>query len=96
MTSTLDQTRGLTVRQFAQRHGLSESAVRHHIRSGRIESYKVGGARRIPDRAPAPRDDDDFLAEVRRVVDLAPKLTAEQRDLIAAILRPNTAGGDAA
>jgi hypothetical protein len=37
----------------------------------------------------------DYLAEVRRIVDLAPKLTAAQRDLIATILRPS-AGGDAA
>ena len=40
-----------------------------------------------------PRHDDDFMAEVRRIVDLAPKLTPAQRDLIATILRP-TAGGD--
>jgi hypothetical protein len=87
--------RGLTIRQFAQQHSMSESAVRAHCRTGRIDSYKVGGARRIPDTAPPPRHDDDFMAEVRRIVDLAPKLTPAQRDLIATILRPS-AGGNAA
>ncbi len=84
--------RGLTIREFAQRHSMSESAVRAHCRTGRIESYKVGGARRIPDSTPPTRPDDDYLAEVRRIVDLAPKLTPAQRDLIATILRPSAGG----
>ena len=84
--------RGLTIRQFAEQHALSESTVRQHIRTGRIESYKVGGARRIPDSTPPPHHDDDFMAEVRRIVDLAPKLTPAQRDLIATILRPSASG----
>ncbi len=78
--------RGLTVREFARKHSISESAVRHHVRTGRIASYKVGGARRIPDSAPTPHHDGDFLAEMRRIVDLAPKFTVAQRELIAAVL----------
>ena len=88
MTSTLDTgTRGLTVRQFAQKHGLSESSVRQNVRAGRIPSYKIGGSRRIPDTAVMPEDGDFFMAEVRRIVDVAPKLTPGQRDLLVAVLR---------
>jgi hypothetical protein len=35
---------------------------------------------------------DDFMAEVRRIVDLAPKVTPAQRDLIATNLRPSAGG----
>lgn len=88
MTSTLDTgTRGLTVRQFAEKHGISESSVRQNIRAGRIPSYKVAGSRRIPDTAAMPEEGDFFMAEVRRIVDVAPRLTATQRDLLVAVLR---------
>lgn len=35
-------------------------------------------------------DHGQYLAEIRRIVDRAPKPTAAQRDLITAVLRPAT------
>ena len=43
--------------------------------------------------SPPPHSDDEYLAEVRRIVDRAPRATPAQRDLITAILRPPR-GGD--
>jgi excisionase family DNA binding protein len=50
-------SRGLTIREFAEINGVSESLVRRGVGDGSIPSYKVGGARRIP---------ADFLARLQR------------------------------
>jgi excisionase family DNA binding protein len=79
---------GLTIREVARLNKISEVTVRRHVNSGKIPSYMVGGARRIrvDDAAGIQRTDvDDVDAEIKRLVDLAPKLTPAQRDTIAAL-----------
>ena len=87
----------------AKHLGITERTVSTMHRAGRIPGNRNGSrlvrfelaevdAAMQRNEAP-PRHEDDFMAEVRRIVDLAPKLTPAQRDLIATILRP-TAGGE--
>lgn len=81
---------GLTIPEVARLNKLSEVTVRRHVNSGKIPSYKVGGARRIRADVLAAiqlGDDgtDDVDTEIKRLVDLAPKLTPAQRDTIAAL-----------
>ena len=89
---------GLTIREFSRINKISEVTARRHVNSGKIPSYMVGGSRRIRvDDAAAlqqTRQGEDLNAEIQRIVDLAPKLTAAQRDQIAALFA--SPGGGAA
>jgi excisionase family DNA binding protein len=90
---------GLTIREFARLHHISENTVRRNVNNGKIPSYLVGGSRRIRvhDAAAIQRTDaEDVDAEIKRIVDLAPKLTPAQRDTIAALFATVQNGGDAA
>jgi excisionase family DNA binding protein len=90
---------GLTIREFARLNKISEVTARRHVNSGKIPSYLVGGSRRIrvDDAAAIQQTDlDDVDAEIKRLVDLAPKLTPAQRDTIASLFATAQDGGDAA
>src|SRR5277367_733557 len=76
-----------TVHSLADKLKVSERHVRECLATGKIPSYKVGRIRRIPAEAvemlrsgrPAAAD-DDLDAQIKRIVDAAPKLSAAQRD----------------
>ena len=83
-----------TVRSLADKLHVSERHVRECISQDIIPSYKVGRIRRIPAEAveilrsgrtvdPA---DDDLSAQIKAIVDAAPKLTAAQKDKLAVLL----------
>jgi len=80
-----------SVRGFASKCNVSERHVRECISLGKIPSYRVGSTLRIPAEAvemlrSGQPVDDDLDAQIKRIVDRAPKLSAAQRDTLAALL----------
>ena len=55
----------LTVREFAERAGLSECSIRRHISDGTLPSVRMGGAIRIPASALRPASVDDISTLAR-------------------------------
>ena len=79
----------LTVRDVANLCNLSERAVREYISRGVIPSYKVGNSRRIPAEAVEKLRSgraSEYDTAIASLVDAAPKLSQEQRDILAALL----------
>ena len=82
-------SRGVSIREFAEINGVSQSAVRRGVDAGSIPSYKIGGARRIPLSylEQLQRPGDAIEAAIEQIVAAAPPLSADQRTRIAALLR---------
>ena len=80
--------RALSVREFAELNGISKATVHRLITDRKLESYMIGGQRRIrADVAESiQRPDDDLDAQIKAIVDRAPELTAAQRDRLAPLL----------
>lgn len=80
-----------TARELAAKANVSERHVWRMIAENKIPSYKIGAAVRIPRDAietlrsgqPAV---DDLDAQIKAIVDRAPKLSAAQRHRLAALL----------
>jgi excisionase family DNA binding protein len=79
----------LSVQEFARRNAISESTVRRMVRTGQLEAFRVGVQLRIrPDVAEAVQHPYGELAKrVDALVADWPKLTDDQLDRIAALLR---------
>jgi excisionase family DNA binding protein len=80
-----------SVKNLAQKCGVTERHVWDLIAEGQIPSYKVGTSVRIPAEAVEMLRSgqpvaDDLDAQIKRIVDRAPKLSAAQRDTLAALL----------
>jgi excisionase family DNA binding protein len=101
----LDQTnRRLSTKEAAEYLGLSSFTIRRYVAGGRLRGYQPGPFQGYTfDRAELDR----FLAEdkpanvavptnqlIGELVGRAPKLSAEQRDRLAAILRRTHATSD--
>jgi excisionase family DNA binding protein len=78
----------LTVREFARANKIGESTAWKLVRSGQVESYRVGNQVRITAEANEafqhPRTDLD--AVIKRIADRAPKLTAAQKAVLIPLL----------
>jgi excisionase family DNA binding protein len=81
-----------TCDQFARRFNYAMSTVRNKVSRGEIPSYKVGTSRRIPAAyvEALAAADNSLGAAVELIVAKWPKLTDEQLDKIAALLRAGT------
>ena len=92
----LEPEQGITEQRAAAILGVSATLVRRVMKSGELPFYEVGTARRIRlddvYRFQRGYRDADYTKALRDLVDLAPKLSPAQRDLIAAAF----GGGDAA
>jgi excisionase family DNA binding protein len=81
-------SRALSIREFAEINGVSQSVVRRKVGDGSIPSYKIGGVRRIPvSYLEQLQRLDPVDSAIARLVTAAPPLTAEQRSRIGALLR---------
>ena len=85
MPPTEQISRGLSIREFAEINGISVHTARRAVYEGRIFSYRVGGSRRIP-ASYLQNLQQGYDATIRALVDAAPKLSAAQRDKLAALL----------
>jgi excisionase family DNA binding protein len=80
-----------SVRDVATKCKVTERHVWRLIAENKIPSYKIGASVRIPAEAvemlrSGQPVHDDLDAQIKRIVDRAPKLSAAQRDTLAALL----------
>ncbi len=81
-------SRGVSVREAAELNDVSQTLIRRLVRDGIIPSYKLGALRRIPLSAlETLQRGGNVEAAIEAIVADAPKLTADQRSRISALLR---------
>jgi Helix-turn-helix domain len=94
-------SRGVTVREFAELNSMSIAGIQRQIREGFIPCYRIGKSVRIPlsfleqlqqqqrrpNLAQQQQQPDPLEAAIDKLVATAPKLTADQRSRISALLR---------
>jgi hypothetical protein len=86
-------SRGVTVREFAELNSMSIAGIQRQIREGFIPCYRIGKSVRIPLsfleqlQQQQQQQPDPPEAAIEQLVATAPKLTADQRSRISALLR---------
>jgi Helix-turn-helix domain len=84
-------SRGVTVREFAELNSMSIAGIQRQIREGFIPCYRIGKSVRIPlsflEQLQQQQQSDPLEAAIDQLIAIAPKLTADQRSRISALLR---------